>query len=37
MKKLKMEMGRRGSKIPGGGERGEITWPLVCSWLGPVW
>ena len=26
-----------GSEIPGGWERVEITWPLVCRGLGSVW
>ena len=30
MKEVKMGMGRRGSEIPGGWERVENTWPLVC-------
>ena len=30
VKEVKMGMERRGSEIPGGGERVEIAWPLVC-------
>ena len=36
MKEVKMGMGRRG-EILGLGERVEITWPLVCRYLGSVW
>ena len=30
MKEMMIGMGRRGMRFLGGGERVEITWPLVC-------